>query len=88
MKLNRTRLLAVRGGSFALSFKLGMLIFLLHTRPDIAFAVNTLATRCAGAALRDLDAIHKVILYLKCTVHLQLSYNPADPDQFHTVGRL
>ena len=37
---------------------LGMLIFLLlRTRPDIAFAVNTLATRCAGATLRDLDAI-------------------------------
>ena len=36
---------------------LGMLIFLLRTRPHIAFAVNTLATRCAGATLRDLDAI-------------------------------
>jgi hypothetical protein len=67
---------------------LGMLIFLLRTRPDIAFAVNTLATRCAGATLRDLDAIHEVILYLKCTAHLELSYNPADPDQCHTVGRL
>jgi hypothetical protein len=65
-----------------------MLIFLLHTRPDIAFAVNTLATCCAGATLRDLDAIHEVILYLKCTAHLELSYNPADPDQCHTVPRL
>ena len=83
MKLNRTRLLAVRGGSFALSLR-GMLIFLLRTRPDIAFAVNTLATRCAGATLRD----HEVILYLKCTAHLELSYNPTDPDLCHTVGRL
>jgi len=67
---------------------LGMLIFLLRARPDIAFAVNTLATRCAGATLRDLDAIHEVMLYLKCTAHLELSYNPPDPDQCHTVGRL
>ena len=67
---------------------LGMLIFLLRTRPDIAFAVNTLATRCASATLRDLDAIHEVILYLKCTAHLELSYNPTDPDLCHTVGRL
>ena len=51
-----------------------MLIFLLRTRPDIAFAVNTLATRCAGDTLRDLDAIHEVILFLKCTAHLELSY--------------
>ena len=53
---------------------LGMLIFLLRTRPDIAFAVNTLATRCASATLRDLDVIHEVILYLKCTAHLGSSF--------------
>jgi hypothetical protein len=44
---------------------LGMLMFLLRTRPDIAYAVNRLATRCAGATTRDLDAIHEVIRYLK-----------------------
>ena len=59
-----------------------MLIFLLCTRPDVTFAVNTLATRCAGATIRDLDAIHEVILYLKCTAHLGSSF------QCHTVGRL
>ena len=33
---------------------LGMLIFLLRSRPDIAYAVNRLATRSIGATERDL----------------------------------
>ena len=40
---------------------LGMLIFLLRTRPDIAYAVIRLATRCVGATTKDMDAITEVV---------------------------
>jgi hypothetical protein len=67
---------------------LGMLIFLLRTRPDIAYAVNRLATRCAGATAKDLDAVTEVVRYLKSTAHLELTYKTASLDQRNTVGRL
>jgi hypothetical protein len=65
-----------------------MLIFLLRTRPDIAYAVNRLATRCAGATTKDLDAVTEVVRYLKSTAHLELTYKTASLDQRNTVGRL
>ena len=37
---------------------LGMLIFVLRTRPDVAYAVNRLATRAAACTLKDLSLIH------------------------------
>jgi hypothetical protein len=67
---------------------LGMLIFLLRTRPDIAYAVNRLATRCAGATTKDMDAICEVVRYLKSTAHLELTYKSASLDQRDIVGRL
>ena len=67
---------------------LGMLIFLLRTRPDIAYSVNRLATRTAGATVKDMDAIHEVILYLKCTAHLELTYLSASQNQRDAIARL
>jgi len=67
---------------------LGMLIFLLRTRPDIAYAVNRLATRCASATTRDIDAIHEVIRYLKHTQRLELTYETGSAEQATTIGRL
>jgi hypothetical protein len=67
---------------------LGMLIFLLRTRPDIVYSVNRLATRTAGATVKDMDAIHEVILYLKCTAHLELTYLSASQNQRDAIARL
>jgi len=67
---------------------LGMLIFLLRTRPDIAYAVNRLATRCASATQKDLAAIHDVIRYLKGTRQLELTYVANSREQSDAVGRL
>ena len=55
---------------------LGMLIFVIRSRPDIAYAVNRLATRCAGKGptTKDLEALKRVIRYLKTTAHLELVY--------------
>jgi len=54
---------------------LGMLtIFLFRTRPKIAYSVNRLATRTVGATVKDMDAVYEIILYLKCTAHLELTY--------------
>ena len=67
---------------------LGMLMFLLRTRPDIAYAVNRLATRCASATTKDLAAIKDVIRYLKHTRHLELVYQTRSREQSEAVGRL
>jgi hypothetical protein len=53
---------------------LGSLIFIVKTRPDIAYAVNRLATRTARATERDLTAINRVVRYLKGTEHLGLTF--------------
>ena len=66
---------AVEG--FSYSSVVGMLLYLSgHTRPDIAYAVNRLATRCAGKGptTKDFKAIKRVIRYLKTTAHLELVY--------------
>ena len=67
---------------------LGMLIFLLRTRPDIAYAVNRLATRCVGATTKDFAALHDVILCLKGTRHLELTYVSNSREKGDVVGRL
>ena len=67
---------------------LGMLIYVLRTRPDIAYAVNRLATRSSIATEKDLAAIQQVIAYLRTTRHLELVYNTKDPRQAKTVSRL
>ena len=60
---------------------LGMAMFLLRTRPDIAHAFNILATRCAGATMRDLDSMLDLVRYLKRTRHLELIYRTGSHKQ-------
>jgi hypothetical protein len=67
---------------------LGMLIYVLRTRPDIAYAVNRLATRSSIATEKDLLALQQVIAYLRTTRHLELVYNSSCPRQRQTVTRL
>ena len=67
---------------------LGMLIYVLRTRPDIAYAVNRLATRSSIATEKDLLAIQQVIAYLRTTRHLELVYNSTCPRQRKTITRL
>jgi hypothetical protein len=67
---------------------LGMLIYVLRTRPDIAYAVNRLATRSSIATEKDLLAIQQVIAYLRTTKHLSLTYNTKSERHRKTVARL
>ena len=53
---------------------LGKLIFVLRSRPDVAQAVNRLATRMEKATLRDMEALVRVVKYLITTRHLELVY--------------
>ena len=55
---------------------LGMLIFVLRSRPDVAYAVNRLATRTKdpGPTTKDYEALKRVVRYLKTTAHLELVY--------------
>jgi hypothetical protein len=56
---------------------LGMLIFVLRTRPDVAYAVNRLATRASNCTEKGYDYLHQVANYLYTTSHLELVYNSA-----------
>ena len=59
---------------------LGSLIFLLCTRPDIAYAVNRMATKTCRATIKDMYAIERILKYLKGTVELGLTFNPSQRD--------
>jgi hypothetical protein len=67
---------------------LGMLIYMLRSRPDIAFSVNRLATRSTNATERDLEAIKRVVSYLRSTSHLELVYRTQNPDQVQAIAEL
>jgi hypothetical protein len=53
---------------------LGSLIFIVKTRPDIAYAVNRLATRTTRATNKDKEAILRVVRYLKGILHFGLTF--------------
>ena len=65
-----------------------MLIYVLRTRPDVAFAVNRMATRSIGATERDLDAVKRIVAYLRCTAHLELVYSAQDKRQRRAIAEL
>jgi len=67
---------------------LGMLIYVLRTRPDVAYSVNRLATRSSAPTLKDYECLRQVANYLYTTSHLELVYNSQDPSQRKTVGKL
>ena len=67
---------------------LGMLIFVLRTRPDVAYAVNRLATRASVCTEKDYECLRQVANYLYTTAHLELVYNSADPAQRNAVVQL
>jgi hypothetical protein len=54
---------------------LGMVMFLLRTRPDISYAVTRLATRTSTATDKDMTALLRLIRYLKGTSHLELVFS-------------
>jgi hypothetical protein len=67
---------------------LGGLIFVLRSRPDIAYAVNRLATRSTKATEKDMEALKRVVAYLRCTAHYELVLSAQNPAQRQAVARL
>lgn len=55
---------------------LGKLIHVIKTRPDIAYAVNRLATRAQLATDKDYIALLRIVAYLKATHHLGIRLWP------------
>ena len=54
---------------------LGMIMFVVRTRPDIAFAVNRLAVRTAKATEKDLKALRRIASYLYGSRNWELVYS-------------
>jgi hypothetical protein len=53
---------------------LGMIMFVVRTRPDIAYAVNRMAMRTSKATEKDVKSLRRIAAYLYQTRHLELVY--------------
>jgi hypothetical protein len=57
----------------------GSLLYLtIWTRPDIAYAVHSVAKHCANPTLEAMHAYRRILGYIKHTLHLGLSFHPGD----------
>ena len=57
---------------------LGKLLFIIKTRPDIAYAVNRLATRSVAPTHRDWQSLVRVALYLKGTIQMGIKFRRSE----------
>ena len=60
---------------------LGMLNYLLRSRPDISTALSFAATRAVNPTVADFDRLLDVVKYLWTTKDLGLVLHPGNPDQ-------
>jgi hypothetical protein len=67
---------------------LGMLIYILRTRPDVAYAVNRLATIAAISIIRDYDSLRQIAAYLHTTAHLELVYSHTDKSRASATAKI
>ena len=67
---------------------LGRLLFIIKTRPDIAYAINRLATRSHCATERDFKALLRVASYLYGTRTLGLKIKKTSPQNRAAAARL
>jgi hypothetical protein len=67
---------------------LGILLYLVKVRGDIAYAVSRLATRKENCTEKDWQALKRVLRYLKGTRHIGLTFTPSNTGQREAVIRL
>ena len=67
---------------------LGMLLYVLRTRPDVSYAINRLATRTAIATENDYKCLQRVAAYLNTTSNKELVYCCENKDQTRSFARL
>ena len=67
---------------------LGMLLYVLRTRPDVSYSINRLATRTAIATEMDYKCLQRVAAYLHTTSDKELVYCCEDTHQVKTFARL
>ena len=67
---------------------LGMLLYVLRTRPDVSYAINRLATRTAIATTKDYLCLQRVAAYLHRTIDKELVYRHDDNQQSQSFARL
>ena len=67
---------------------LGMLLYVLRTRPDVSYAINRLATRTAIPTTKDYLCLQRVAAYLHRTIDKELVYRHDDNQQSQSFARL
>ena len=60
---------------------LGMLNYLLRSRPDISTALSFAATKAVSPTVSDYERLLDVVLYLSNTQEVGLIMHPGDPDE-------
>jgi hypothetical protein len=67
---------------------IGMLLYALRTRPDIAFAINTLSSRTQECTDEDFVALKRVARYLHGTKNLGLRFKVGYQEDITTATKL
>ena len=67
---------------------IGMLLYALRTRPDIAFAINTLSSRTQECTDEDFVALKRVARYLHGTKKLGLRFRVGSQEDINTATKL
>jgi hypothetical protein len=65
---------------------LGSLLYVVKTRPDIAYAVNRMAMRSKEATERDMNALRRILAYLYGTQSLGIHLSPQQSSTFILEG--
>ena len=64
----------------------GRLLYLQATRPDVIYSVNILSQFVADPRRNHLDALHRVLRYLKGTTGQECSYLKMQPQGSYVPG--
>lgn len=67
---------------------LGKLIFIIKTRPGIAYAVNKMATRAIKHTKKDFVALLRIVSYLKATENLGIRFHRSNSASAAAATRL
>jgi hypothetical protein len=67
---------------------LGSLLFMVKTRPDVAYSVNRIATRAMRATTKDFSSLLRIVSYLGGTKTLGVTFIKGNKDNIGAITRL
>ncbi|KAG8657524.1 hypothetical protein MANES_03G075182v8 [Manihot esculenta] len=65
---------------------IGSLIYLVNTRPDLAYSVGMVSRFMEAPTTKHLAAVKQILRYVKGTLHHGCNYNKVEEEEFKLVG--